>query len=150
MTRCGCPVLYHFACQAGFGCDLRAAARRNENATLDASAFFVSHVWTEHPRFGMLSVRYVFPRCGQAAPRPGGDPLRKMAVLSHGSRRLPGITQRVCSNPTPGPVPTKTDEDQRRWRILGPLPGAACCHPTELPSYKAAPLPVGGHASPPA
>ena len=28
-------------------------------------------------------------------PRPGGEPLCSAAVLSDGSRRLPGITQRV-------------------------------------------------------
>jgi len=31
---------------------------------------------------------------GVACPRPGGEPLYKMAALSVASRRLPGITQR--------------------------------------------------------
>jgi hypothetical protein len=31
---------------------------------------------------------------GVACPRPGGEPLYKMAALWVGSRRLPGMTQR--------------------------------------------------------
>jgi len=38
-------------------------------------------------------------RSGQAAPRPGGEPLRQVAVLSDGSRRLPEAVPRFAIVP---------------------------------------------------
>jgi hypothetical protein len=40
-------------------------------------------------------------------------------------------------SPMTDPKNTQRPREQIRQR---PFPGAACCHPTELPSYKAAPL----------
>jgi hypothetical protein len=73
-------------------------------------------------------------------PNPGGELLCRLAVLSDGSKRFPGIVQRDVSTQ---PFRSVTwlflihPIDLRRAR---PFPGAACCQPTELLSYKAAPV----------
>jgi hypothetical protein len=79
---------------------------------------------------------------GRGPSDPGGEPLCKMAALSDVSRRLPGMTQhkalvqRVYSEAPlilARPVELPYEE---------PFPGAACCQPAELVTYKAAPLPL--------
>ena len=76
-------------------------------------------------------------RCHEA-PRAGGEPLCKMAALSVASRRLPGIAQR---NVLPiASILCGMGVEAIELPRLEPCPGAACCQPIELPSYKAAPL----------
>jgi len=69
-----------------------------------------------------------------------------MAALSVASRRLPGTTQRdVCPSRL-----FRAAGIRRAIELagLGTFPGAACCQPIELPSYKAAPLQALGTNTP--
>jgi len=72
-------------------------------------------------------------------PTSGGEPLCSVAVLADGSRRLPGITQRIFLHEG-----LRSDGSTSARPIAlhnhGPFPGAACCQIEELPPYKAAPL----------
>src|ERR1700733_10298135 len=93
-------------------------------------------------RFGRhqaLRTRSPKERRALPCPAPGGEPLCSVAVLSDGSRRLPGITQRVL---LPGGL--CSERSTKAWPIElhnhGPFPGAACCQIAELLPYKAAPL----------
>ena len=53
-------------------------------------------------------------------PRPGGEPLGKVAVLSDGSRRLPGITQRkACRGDALGRGSEDDDEDEDDYDHAG-------------------------------
>src|SRR5580704_2718535 len=71
----------------------------------------------------------------------GGEPLFKMAGLSEGSRRLPGITQRASIKlVTQTQSLAASSSTSATMANLGSFPGAACCKPIELPPYKAAPL----------
>jgi hypothetical protein len=49
------------------------------------------------------------------APVSGGEPLCRLAVLSDGSKRLPGITQGACLNLALRTDLTKIGENQERW-----------------------------------
>ena len=69
-----------------------------------------------------------------------------MAALSVASRRLPGTTQRdVCPSRLFGAAGIRRAIE---LPDLGTFPGAACCQPIELPSYKAAPLQALGTNTP--
>lgn len=69
----------------------------------------------------------------------GGEPLCKPLALKVGSRRLPGITQRVAA---PSTAFGSRVAEWSSWAVtyVGTFPGAACCEQTELQTYKAAPL----------
>src|SRR5260370_21642921 len=66
---------------------------------------------------------------------PGGEPLCRLLDLWVGSRRLPETAPDI-NLPRTGFERFAIVEMARQ----GQFPGAACCRPIELPSYKAAPL----------
>ena len=84
---------------------------------------------------------------GIGGPALGGEPLCKLAALSGGSRRLPGITQRDISRQRVCFLGRSIRMSATKLRNAGQFSGAACCQLAELPNYKAAPLRALGRLS---